>query len=43
VFASLKAGLWGTFHGVSQKHLHRYLTEFNYPFNRRWLEHDLFY
>jgi transposase-like protein len=43
VFANLKAWLWGTFHGVSQKHLHRYLLEFNYRFNRRWREHDLFY
>jgi transposase-like protein len=43
VFSNLKAWLWGTFHGVSRKHLHRYLQEFAYRFNRRWLEEDLFY
>jgi len=35
--------MWGTFHGVSAKHLHRYLQEFVYRFNRRSLEHDLFF
>jgi len=43
VFSNLKAWIWGTFHGVSAKHLHRYLTEFVYRFNRRGLEHDLFF
>jgi transposase-like protein len=43
VFSNLKAWISGTFHGVSEKHLHRYLREFNYRFNRRWLEHDLFF
>jgi transposase-like protein len=43
VFSNLKGWLWGTFHGVSAKHLHRYLQEFVYRFNRRSLEHDLFF
>jgi hypothetical protein len=42
VFSNLKGWLQGTFHGVSAKHLHRYLQEFAYRFNRRSLEHDLF-
>jgi len=43
VFSNLKAWIWGTFHGVSTKHLHRYLMEFVYRFNRRALEDDLFF
>lgn len=43
VFSNLKAWIWGTFHGVSAKHLDRYLQEFSYRFNRRWLERDLFF
>ncbi len=43
VFSNLKGWLWGTFHGVSAKHLHRYLQEFVYRFNRGSLEHDLFF
>ena len=42
VFSNLKAWIWGTFHGISAKHLHRYLEEFTYRFNRRWCETDLF-
>lgn len=34
-FSLLKRGLIGSFHKVSIKHLHRYLTEFEYRFNRR--------
>ncbi len=30
-----KRGLMGSFHKVSVKHLHRYLAEFTYRFNRR--------
>jgi hypothetical protein len=41
-FSNLKAWLLGTFHGVSKKHLHRYLEEFVYRFNRRWREKELF-
>ena len=34
-FTLLKRGLIGSFHRVSIKHLHRYLTEFEYRFNAR--------
>jgi transposase-like protein len=34
-FSLLKRGLIGSFHRVSIKHLHRYLDEFEYRFNRR--------
>ena len=43
VFSNLKGWLRGTFHGVSRKHLPRYLQEYVYRTNRRWLEHDLFF
>ena len=35
VFSNLKAWLVGTHHGVSAKHLPRYLREWAYRFNRR--------
>ena len=35
VHALLKRGIIGTFHHVSKKHLHRYLTEFDFRFNAR--------
>ena len=38
----LKTWLRGTFHGVSRKHLQRYLDEFVYRFDRRWREDELF-
>lgn len=41
VFSNLKSWLRGTFHGVSPKHLRRYLDEFTYRFNERWREHEL--
>jgi len=34
-FSLLKRGIVGSFHKVSIKHLHRYLAEFEYRFNRR--------
>jgi hypothetical protein len=34
-FSLLKRGLIGSFHRVSVKHLHRYLSEFEYRFNAR--------
>jgi transposase-like protein len=43
VISNLKAWLRGTFRGVSHKHLERYLVEFTYRFNRRWLEKKLFF
>ena len=42
LFGNLKAWIRGTFHGVSKKHMPRYLDEFVYRFNRRWPDADLF-
>lgn len=42
VFSNLKSWLAGTFHGVSRKHLARYLDEFSYRFNERWRDGQLF-
>jgi transposase-like protein len=42
VAGNLKTWLRGTFHGVSAKHLARYLDEFSYRFDRRWRENELF-
>jgi transposase-like protein/ribosomal protein L37AE/L43A len=39
---NVKNAIRSTFHGVSAKHLHRYLDEFNYRFNRRFKEKLLF-
>lgn len=35
VFALIKRGLYGTFHAVSKKHLHRYVSEFEFKYNAR--------
>src|SRR5579862_1144052 len=35
VFSLLKRGVYGTFHHVSKKHLHRYLDEFDFRWNTR--------
>ena len=42
LFTNLKAWIRGTFHGVSKKHMPRYLDEFVYRFNRRWRDGELF-
>lgn len=34
-FALLKRGVYGTFHAVSSKHLHRYVSEFEFRWNTR--------
>jgi hypothetical protein len=34
-FSLLKRGIHGTFHHVSARHLHRYLSEFDFRYNRR--------
>jgi transposase-like protein len=34
-FSLLKRGLHGTYHRVSQEHLHRYLAEFDFRYNNR--------
>jgi transposase-like protein len=41
VFSNIKAWLNGTYHGVSAKHLPRYLREWSYRFNRRGFIPDL--
>jgi transposase-like protein len=42
VAGNLKTWLRGTFHGVSGKHLQRYLDEFAFRLEHRWHEHTLF-
>lgn len=34
-YATLKRGIVGVYHHVSKKHLHRYLSEFDYRYSRR--------
>src|SRR5437868_417447 len=34
-FSLLKRGINGTYHHVSEKHLHRYLAEFDFRYNSR--------
>jgi len=34
-FAILKRGVYGTFHHVSEAHLHRYLAEFDFRWSNR--------
>ena len=36
-FGNIRRGLNGIYHSVSKKHLHRYLSEFQYRFNNREL------
>jgi transposase-like protein len=38
VFSLLKRGVYGTFHSVSDKHLHRYLSEFDFRYNARRMD-----
>jgi transposase-like protein len=38
VFSLLKRGVYGTFHSVSKKHLHRYLAEFDFRYNHRRID-----
>lgn len=38
VFSLLKRGIYGTFHSVSRKHLHRYVSEFEFRYNTRALD-----
>jgi len=40
--SNMKRMILGTYHAVAPKHLDRYLAEFAYRGNRRWLEADLF-
>lgn len=34
-FSIVKRGITGTYHGVSEAHLHRYLAEFDFRYNNR--------
>ncbi len=34
-FSILKRGVHGTYHHISRKHLHRYLSEFDFRYNGR--------
>ncbi len=42
MIGNIKGMLKGVHHGVSPKHLQRYLTEFCYRFNRRFIEKSMF-
>jgi transposase-like protein len=42
IISNAKAFVQGTFHGLDAKHLQRYLDEFCYRLNRRYLAHDIF-
>ena len=42
LIANLKGSIRGVFHGVSSKHLPRYLAEFCFRFNRRFWESQMF-
>ncbi len=37
-FALLKRGMYGTFHAVSKRHLHRYVSEFQFRWNTRKID-----
>ena len=36
-FAIVKSGVYGTFHALSEAHLHRYLNEFDFRYSNRGL------
>jgi hypothetical protein len=42
IISNAKAFINGTFHGLDSIHLQRYLDEFCYRFNRRWMKTDVF-
>jgi hypothetical protein len=42
IVSNVKAYINGTYHGLDAIHLQRYLNEFCYRFNRRWLKSDIF-
>ena len=37
-FALFKRGIYGTFHSVSKKHLHRYCDEFSFRYDTRKMD-----
>jgi len=42
IVSNAKAFIQGTFHGIDEKYLQRYLDEFGYRFNRRFFQPTLF-
>jgi transposase-like protein len=42
LISNAKTFILGTYHGVSKRHLGRYLSEYCYRFNRRFWESQLF-
>lgn len=42
LIGNVKSTIQGIFHGVSSKHLQRFLDEYCYRFNRRFKESELF-
>jgi len=42
IISNAKSFIQGTYHGVSEKHMQRYLNEFDYRFNRRFQQPTLF-
>ena len=38
VFALIKRGIYGVYHNVSKRHLHRYLAEVDFRYNHRKVE-----
>jgi len=42
IISNAKSFIQGTYHGVSEKHMQRYLNEFDYRFNRRFHQPTLF-
>jgi len=37
-FSLIKRGVYGTFHSISEQHLHRYVSEFEFRYNTRHLD-----
>lgn len=37
-FSLIKRGMYGVYHNVSKRHLHRYLAEFDFRYNTRHME-----
>jgi hypothetical protein len=42
LIANIKGNIRGVYHGMSSKHLHRYLAEFFYRFSRRFWKPQMF-
>jgi hypothetical protein len=41
VFSILKRGITGVYHQVGSQHLHRYLAEFDFRYNHRFVTDDV--